>query len=311
MLAFLSLLSFLRVSRIYWSTKEPTKRCRYYCTLEEKPKSEQQKAKTCHDDKVLMDEQLHHVISHEEKEVQSVKNSRSAREKVIDLKCSESLEELPVPCNNVQQRIAPAPVNLLPVCVSSLTGVVVRNLNYLAGKPSVAQMGNYRSANYVPQRTNHVHIAPKPPSPFSSPRKIAAHVEQLSRHIPSMMNATYNNSTLTELLDSHKRHPNCVSDKSPKSKRPRKSSATDIASQTDRHLSYGMEVMIEGELGSPEKNHLPVKPVLNKTNDTTEHCETDDLRVKFILTNDEGLKIEADSCEGEFSFFNIPFLGRG
>ncbi|XP_031566509.1 histone-lysine N-methyltransferase 2A-like [Actinia tenebrosa] len=79
-----------KISRLYWSAVDPRRRCRYYCTIVEKPR---EKIKTCSEDTsgmATIDDTVHTVIAHDEVD----KPSSSDRTKQIDLTCSESSHQI-------------------------------------------------------------------------------------------------------------------------------------------------------------------------------------------------------------------------
>ena len=83
--------SFTRVSRLYWSALDPRRRCRYYCTIVEKPR---EKLKTCSEDTTGMatiEDTVHTVIAHDEVDKQPASTGRT---EPIDLTCSESSRQL-------------------------------------------------------------------------------------------------------------------------------------------------------------------------------------------------------------------------
>lgn len=293
------LLLFARTSRLYWSVKDPTKRCRYYCTVEEK-KAKSLPTKSQQEVKELIDQQhLHKVISHEEvnKKEKPTKNMTSTH---------GDLKNMVPPRNNISndylnssygkklKRIAPHPGPSV-INHTVFPGVLFKDTNLGA---SSSHLSKLRRILPAPQK-------PLPPSPSHSPRKLLEHLNRQTTHLPAIMNPVYAEKSppVSNPSPPQKITPSRSRKTPPAAKRT--ISFEDSIPQTVRQLNCDHEVVAKAEDG--ELSNSPVKEKSTKSwlvslrEREKNALHSEELSVSFVIVSDEGIRIEASSCEGMFS----------
>lgn len=173
-----------------------------------------------------------------------------------------------------------------------------------------------------------------PKSPYSSPRKIVSNIQQQSSAIPSMLNreslcqdkdlrnfksGTTSSSEHSPKEDFNKIPSNANCSETPKRGRKTTSKTYNTSKRSSRDkkcgdevsnfFQYEHEVVSTGETMSPEKNISNLVGGGKDYRPEKSDSPVEQLMVTFIITNDEGLRIEAESCQGEligsFHFFKI------
>lgn len=286
---------FARTSRLYWSVKDPTKRCRYYCTVEEKEIKSSQK-KSQQEVKDLIDQQhLHKVISHEEvnKKEKPTKNMSSSH---------GDIKNMAPPCNNVTsdylnssfgkklKRIAPHPGPSL-INHTVFPGVLFNKDTNLGPGSHLAKLRRILPA---PQK-------PLPTSPSHSPRKLIEHLNRQANHLPAMINPVYveKSSPVPKDPSPQKAAPSRTRKTPPAAKRT--ISFEDTIPQTVRQLNCDNEVVAKS--GDGELLNSPVKEKSSRSwlvslRERENALHSEELCVSFVITSDEGIRIEANTCEG-------------
>lgn len=280
---------------MYWSVKDPTKRCRYYCTVEEKKKSFP--AKSQQESKELIDQQhLHKVISHEEvnKKEKPTKNMTSSH---------GDLKNMAPPRNNISndylnssygkklKRIAPHPGPSL-INHAVFPGVLFKDTNL---GPSSSHFSKLRRILPAPQK-------PLPPSPSHSPRKLLEHLNRQATHLPAIMNPVYaeKSPSVSNPSPQQKTTPSRSRKTPPAAKRT--ISFEDSIPQTVRQLNCDHEVVAkveDGELSnSPVKEKSAKSWLVSLRERERNALQSEELSVSFVITSEEGIRIEANTCEG-------------
>lgn len=290
---------FSRTSRLYWSVKDPTKRCRYYCTVEEK-KRKLLPTKSQQESKELIDQQHQHkVISHEEvnKKEKPTKNMTASHGDIKNMappRNNLSNDYLNSSFGKKLKRIAPHPGPSL-INHSVYPGVLFKDSNL---GPSSSHLSKLRRILPAPQKT-------LPPSPSHSPRKLLEHVNRQATHLPAIMNPIYAEKSppVSNPSPPQKTTPSRSRKTPPAAKRT--ISFEDSIPQTVRQLNCDHEVVAKGEDG--ELSNSPVKEKSTKSwlvslRDREKNALlSEELSVSFVITSDEGIRIETRTCEGMFS----------
>ena len=287
---------FSRTSRLYWSVKDPTKRCRYYCTVEEK-KRKSLPAKSQQESKELIDQQhLHKVISHEElnKKEKPTKNMTSSHgdlKNMAPLRNNISNDYLNSSYGKKLKRIAPHPGSSL--------------INH-AAFPSSSHLAKLRRILPATQK-------PMPPSPSHSPRKLLEHLNLQATHLPVIMNPVYpeKSPSVSNPSPQQKTTPSRSRKTPPAAKRT--ISFEDSIPQTVRQLNCDHEVVAKGEDGelsnSPVKEKSAKSWLVNLRERERNALQSEELSVSFVITSDEGIRIEANTCEGMFRILRTVKIG--
>lgn len=292
---------------MYWSVKDPTKRCRYYCTVEEKKKSFP--AKSQQESKELIDQQhLHKVISHEEvnKKEKPTKNMTSSH---------GDLKNMAPPRNNISndylnssygkklKRIAPHPGPSL-INHAVFPGVLFKDTNL---GPSSSHFSKLRRILPAPQK-------PLPPSPSHSPRKLLEHLNRQATHLPAIMNPVYaeKSPSVSNPSPQQKTTPSRSRKTPPAAKRT--ISFEDSIPQTVRQLNCDHEVVAkveDGELSnSPVKEKSAKSWLVSLRERERNALQSEELSVSFVITSEEGIRIEANTCEGMVRILRTVKLSR-
>lgn len=299
----LLMLLFVRVSRLYWSVNDPTKRCRYYCTVEEKKVKTFAKKSHSEKEKELKDLQdLHKVISHEEikKKEKATKHLSSSHGDVKDIVqprvSNKSNDLLNSSYGKKLKKIAPHPGPSL-INHTTFPGVLFNDASLVASNAN-SHLAKLRRILPAPQKPPALQI-----SPANSPSKLLQHLAQQSKHIPRILSNAYarlpqkppQKSTPTSTPTAHRTR------KSPPVAK-RTSSLDESIPQTVRQLNCDHEVV--AKTADAEISNSPVKDKssnawLTNLRDRASVSNVEELHVKFVITNDEGFRIETDTCEGK------------
>lgn len=296
--SFMTCCLFSRTSRLYWSVKDPTKRCRYYCTVEEKERKSLP-GKSQQESKELIDQQhLHKVISHEEvnKKEKPTKNMTSSH---------GDLKNMAPPRNNISKdylhgsygkklkRIAPHPGPSL-INHAVFPGAHFNDTNL---GPSSTHLSKLRRILPATQK-------PLPPSPSHSPRKLLEHLNRQVTHLPAIMNPVYPEKLppVSTPSPQQKTTPSRSRKTPPSAKRT--ISFDDSIPQTVRQLNCDHEVVAKAEDGelsnSPVKEKSAKSWLMSLREREKNALQSEELSVSFVITSDEGIRIEANTCEGMF-----------
>lgn len=302
-----------RTSRLYWSIKDPTKRCRYYCTVKEK-KSVKVNVKKAHQDyKDLNDqEHAHKVISHEElnRKEKSTKSLTSSRGDVnrtpyFHPSC-KTHDYLNTSYGKKLKKIAPHP------------GPSFMNHSPFPGVIYTDNSGAIGSSSHFPKLRK---ILPAPhksllhlPSPTNSPKKMLQHITQQASQIPALFNSAFpdpmpisvSNPVQNPAVSPSSSSPTSATSPTPLRNRKtppgvkRTMSFEETIPQTVRQLNCDHEVVTKA--AGAELSNSPVKEKpkswLSKERERDGVAKGEELDVTFVITSEEGLRIEADTCDG-------------
>ena len=293
--------------------KDPTKRCRYYCAVEEKILKPT--AKKAHpESKETIDQQhLHKVISHEEinKKEKPTKTIASSRVDVTSTSqpraSSKPNDYLNSSYGKKLKKIAPHPGPSL-INHTPFPGVFFKDAN-LAASSTSSHLSKLRRILPATQKP------PLPTSPANSPRKLLEHLTQQANHIPAMLSSMYVEKTpMAASCSSQKPAPtpspapasSCTAAAPSKNRKTppavkRTISFEDGIPQTVRQLNCDHEVV--AKTAGAELSHSPVKEKSSKSwllkgRKQESGSRGEELCVKFVITSEEGVRIEADTCEG-------------
>ena len=275
---------------------DPTKRCRYYCSVEEKKRSLQKKSQQ--DVKELIDQQhLHKVISHEEvnkkeKPTKNLSTSHGDAKNMAPPRNNVTNDYLNSSYGKKLKRIAPHPGPSL-INHTVFPGVLFKDSNL---GPSSSHLSKLRRILPAPQK-------PSPTSPSHSPRKLIEHLNRQTNHLPAMINPVYveKSSPVPKDPSPQKAAPSRNRKTPPAVKRT--ISFEDTIPQTVRQLNCDNEVVAksgEGDLlNSPVKEKSSKSWLVNRR-ERENALHGEELCVSFVITSDEGIRIEANTCEGMF-----------
>ena len=264
--------------------------------LKSNPKKPQQEHKE------LVDQQhLHKVISHEEinkreKAAKSVASSPGDGKNMVQPRVSSICNDLLNSSYGKKlKRIAPHPGPSL-VNHTGFPGVLFKDTNLGASSAS-SHLAKLRRILPAPQRP------PLPSSPSNSPRKLLEHLTQQTNHIPAMLNSLYaEKSPPTSTSSQHKPAPTSAPPRNRKTPPAAKRtiSLEETIPQTVRQLNCDHEVVAK-TIGS-ELSNSPVKEKSPKSwflkGRDRDGARGEELCVSFVITTDEGIRIEANTCEG-------------
>ena len=294
--------------------KDPTKRCRYYCAVEEKKILKPNTKKAHQESKETIDQQhLHKVISHEEinKKEKATKHTAPSRLDVTSasqpLASSKPNDYLNSSYGKKLKRIAPHPGPSL-INHTPFPGVFFKDANLGAANTS-SHLSKLRRILPATQKPS------LPTSPANSPRKLLEHLTQQANHIPAMLSSLYGEKTpIAAACSPQKPAPtpspapasSCTATAPAKNRKTppavkRTISFEDGIPQTVRQLNCDHEVV--AKTAGAELSNSPVKEKSSKSwllkgreQESGSHGEV--LCVAFVITSDEGIRIEADTCEG-------------
>lgn len=167
-----------------------------------------------------------------------------------------------------------------------------------------------------------------PKSPYSSPQKMINNIKQQSSVIPSMLNVGYSSQvkhldsskSLTVPASEHSTKVDCGNvsttadcSETPKKSRKPKSKTSNLIKKSkedkkcedaSNFIQFEHEIVSSGEVLSPEKNFPDLVGMVSKHDKSqVPDSSPEKLMVTFIITNDEGLQIEEESCRGELKGF--------
>jgi len=313
-----------RTSRLYWSVKDPTKRCRYYCTVEEKKNLKSIPKKTQQENKDIDQQHLHKVISHEEinkkeKPTKIASSQGDGKNMAQPLPSNKSNDYLNSSFGKKLKRIAPHPGPSL-INHTAFPGVLFKDTN-LGASSTGPHLSKLRRILPAPQ-TFPAQRPSLPSSPANSPRKILEHLTQQTNHIPVILNSPYaQKSPIAAACTSQK----AASTSGQKAEKPTPTSvqkpASTSAPSRNRKTTPGVKRTISFEEGIPqtvrqlncdhevvtktagaELSNSPVKEKtsdswLSKGRDGESGAHGEKLSVSFVITSDEGIRIEASTCE--------------
>lgn len=265
--------------------------------MEEK-KVKSLKKKSQQEVKELIDQQhLHKVISHEEvnkkeKPAKNISSTHGDTKNMVPPRNNISPDYLNSSFGKKLKRIAPHPGPSL-INHTVFPGVLFKDSNL---GPSSAHLAKLRRILPAPQK-------PLPTSPANSPRKLIEHLNRQTNHLPAMINPVYVEKSLPVPKDpSPPKATPSRSRKTPPAVK-RTISFEDSIPQTVRQLNCDNEVVAKTsgvELNSPVKEK-PTKSWLLNRRERENALKGEELCVSFVITSDEGIRIEADTCEGMFS----------
>ena len=238
-------------------------------------------------------EHLHKVISHEELNKKDktpkitsashgdIKNSAQPRQnnKTTDYLNSSYGKKL--------KRIAPHPGPGI-VNHSVFPGVLFNETTHLS---------KLRRILPAPQK-------PLPPSPTNSPRKLLEHLNRQTSHLPSILNPVRVEKSPSPVLPSapaQKAAPQRCRKTPPAAKRTM--SFEESIPQTVRQINCDHEVVAKA--GDEELLNSPIKEIspkswLVKLRERENAAQSEQPHVSFEITSDEGVKVEANTCESMF-----------
>lgn len=279
-----------RISRLYWSVNDPTKRCRYYCTMKEKKIESTQRIQQEAIKDSIDQEHLHKVISHEEV------NKKDKVPKIIstahgDFKNSaqprqsnRATDYLNSSYGKKLKRIAPHPGPGI-VNHSIFPGVLLNDTTHLS---------KLRRILPAPQK-------PLPASPTNSPRKLIEHINRQTSHLPSILNPVRvekSPSPVAASAPAQKAVPQRSRKTPPAVKRTM--NFEESIPQTVRQLNCDHEVVAKA--GDEELLNSPIKEIspkswLVKLRERESAAQSEKPHVSFEITSDEGVRVEANTCE--------------
>ena len=250
--------------------------------------------------KDLIDQQhLHKVISHEEvnKKDKLPKNMSSshgdAKNMAAPLRNNTTSDYLNSSYGKKLKRIAPHPGPSL-INHSVFPGVLFKDTNLGATSAHIAKLRRILPA---PQKS-------LPSSPTQSPRKLIEHLNRQTNHLPAIINPVYvEKSSPTAACASQKATTPSRSRKTPPAAK-RTISFEDSIPQTVRQLNCDHEVVAksgDGKLPNSPVKEKSAKSWLVSRRERENALLSEELCVSFVITSDDGIRIEANTCEGMFS----------
>ena len=280
--------------------------------MEEKKVNSITKKRQQEKDKELTDQQnLHKVISHEEikKKEKPTKNLASSHGDVKNMAqpCASNISNdyLNSSFGKKLKRIAPHPGPSL-VNHNAFPGVLFKETN-LAASNANSHLSKLRRILPAPQRSSTL-----PTSPANSPRKMLEHLTQQTKHIPTILSTAYNaDKSLLAARTQQKPVTKCTptsalttahaKNKKTPSAAKRTVSLDEGIPQTVRQLNCDHEVV--AKTAGAELSNSPVKDKSNKSwllyqRNKESGLRGEELNLQFVITSDEGIRIEADTCEG-------------
>lgn len=191
------------------------------------------------------------------------------------------------------KRIAPHPVPSL-INHAVFPGVLFNDTNL---GPSSSHLSKLRRILPATQK-------PLSPSPSHSPRKLLEHLNRQTTHLPAIMNPVYPEklSPVSTPSPQQKTTPSRSRKTPPAAKRT--ISFEDSIPQTVRQLNCDHEVVAKAEDGelsnSPVKEKSAKSWLMSLREREKKVLQSEELSVSFVITSDEGIRIEGNTCEGMF-----------
>lgn len=147
---------------------------------------------------------------------------------------------------------------------------------------------------------------PLPSSPTNSPRKLIEHLNRQTNHLPAILNPVYvekSPSPAAACSSAQKAAPPRSRKTPPAAKRT--ISFEESIPQTVRQINCDHEVVTKS--GNEELSTSPIKEKSSKSwlvklreRENASHSE--ELGVSFVVTSNEGIRIEANTCEGMLNY---------
>lgn len=309
-----------RISRLYWSIKDPTKRCRYYCTVKEKKSVKTNTKKAQQEQKDLKEqEHVHRVISHEEL------NKKEKAMKVMtplrgDVKLTPQAHTSNKPRDYLNssygkklKKIAPHPGPSL-VNHSPFSGVMFKDT--ISGASGTATP--FSKLRRILPATQKPSLSL---SPTHSAKKMLQHIAQQASNLPAILNSLYPEKMPVSVSSSVPKpaaipapnSPSFVSTTPPRNRKTppgvrRSISFEETIPQTVRQINCDHEVVTK--VAGAELSISPIKEKpkswLLKGREKDAGAKFEELGVTFVITSEEGLKIEADTCDAAWKqVFNM------